>query len=131
MAETHLLILWKSIRLSWFRVTDHIHSFDLHRDVLPTDSDFDRGPLALILKRPVKITHMKKGTALDSPVDRTTMEKHLITTSRAVVVKSDTCRSARLCLEFTTQYEVGVIALELVAGSFSDGEFLPSAGKKC
>ena len=35
------------------------------------------------------------------------------------------------CLEFTTQYEVGIIALELVAGSFSDGEFLPSAGKKC
>ena len=130
MAETHLLILRKSQWMSRFRVTDHIHALYLHRDVLPPHRHLERSPLTLFLKRPVEITNMKEGTALDCPVYRTAIEKHLITASGTIVVKRDAGRGTWFRLELTTQHEIGVITLELVAGSLRNGHFLAAAGNQ-
>ena len=89
VSKPHIPILWKPPRILRFGIANHIDSFYLHGNVLSTDSNLERSPLAVIFQCMVEVADMKERTALDRTVYRSSMDQNLIAASRSIIMEGD------------------------------------------
>ena len=100
-AKTHLLVLGKPPWLFRLSVTYHIHSLYLDRDILASYGYLQRSPLSIFSEGTVKVADMEKRTALDGSVDRTSVEKNLVTASGTIIMEGHRGLGTFICKEFS------------------------------